>query len=184
VIGLFGGSFDPPHNGHVELVRAAKERFGLELLTVLVSASPGHKRVTTPAAVRFEMARAAFPDDEVMLDEHERTVDTLRAHPEWHDPLFLIGADEFADFPAWKAPDEVLRLTRLGVATRPGYPRERLESALDRLEAPDRVLFFEIEPLPAASRDLRARFDPAVVPAAVARIIERDGLYGAEARVH
>jgi nicotinate-nucleotide adenylyltransferase len=184
VIGLFGGSFDPPHNGHVELVRAAKERFGLEPLTVLVSASPGHKRVTTPAAVRLEMARAAFPDDEVVLDEHERTVDTLRAHPEWHDPLFLIGGDEFADFPTWKAPDEVLRLTRLGVATRPGYPRERLESVLERLEAPDRVLFFEIEPLPAASRDLRARFDPAFVPSAVARIIERDGLYSAEARVH
>jgi nicotinate-nucleotide adenylyltransferase len=184
MIGLFGGSFDPPHNGHVELARAAKERFGLERLAILVSTDPGHKRVATPAASRLEMARAAFPDDDVILDEHARTVDTLRAHPEWHDPLFLIGADEFCAFLTWKEPDEVLRLTRLGVATRPGYPRERLQSVLDRLDNPDRVLFFEIEPLATASRELRARFAPAAVPPAVAEIIEREGLYRHGARVH
>ena len=54
---------------------------------------PGHKQVATSAAARLEMARAAFPDDDVVLDSEARTVDTLRAHPEWDDPLFLIGAD-------------------------------------------------------------------------------------------
>lgn len=177
MIGLFGGAFDPPHLGHVEVARAAKEQFDFERLIVLVAASPGHKRVETPAEVRLELARAAFPDDEVVLDEHARTVDTLRAHPEWHDPLFLIGADEFCDFPTWKEPEEVLRLTRLAVATRPGYPRERLQSVLDRLEQPDRVLFFELRPQPHASRALRAGFDPAAVPPAVAEIVAREGLY-------
>jgi nicotinate-nucleotide adenylyltransferase len=180
VIGLYGGSFDPPHLGHVAVAREAKDRFGLEKLVILVSADPGHKRVDTPAEARLALARAAFPDDEVVLDEHARTVDTLRAHPEWHGPLFLIGADEFCDFLSWKEPQEVLRLARLGVATRPGYPRERLQSVLDRLEHPERVLFFEIEPLPHASRDLRSRFDPAGVPPEVADLVSSGGLYQGE----
>jgi nicotinate-nucleotide adenylyltransferase len=179
---LYGGSFDPPHRGHVELVRRAKEELGAERLTVLVSASPGHKHVETPADVRLRLARAAFPDDDVQLDEHARTVDTLRAQPEWDDPIFLIGADEFCDFGSWKEPDEVLRLTRLGVASRPGFPRERLERVLERLAQPDRVIFFEIEPTPVASRELRARLaageDVASdVPSAVEAIIRAEGLY-------
>jgi len=68
------------------------------------------------------------------------------------------------------------------VATRPGYPRERLDAVLERLSRPDRVLFFEIEPLPITSRDLRdrvARGEPidAFVPPAVADLISALGLY-------
>jgi nicotinate-nucleotide adenylyltransferase len=189
MVGLYGGSFDPPHLGHVELGRRAKEELGLQSLVVLVSADPGHKHVETPADVRLRLARAAFPDDEVVLDTDARTVDTLRAHPEWRDPVFLIGADEFCDFLSWKDPDEVLRLTRLAVATRPGFRRERLETVLEQLEQPGRVLFFEIEPLPISSRDLRARLAEgedvsAELPPAVAKIIGAERLYGPPTRVH
>jgi nicotinate-nucleotide adenylyltransferase len=177
MLGLYGGAFDPPHRGHVELARRAKEALGLPRLLVLVSAAPGHKRVETPAELRLRMARAAFPDDEVVLDEEPRTIDTLRAHPDWDDPIFLIGADEFCDFLSWKEPDGVLERTRLGVATRPGFPREKLESVLARLDRPDRVIFFDIEPTPVASRDLRSEFDPEDVPPAVAEIIRAEGLY-------
>lgn len=181
-VGLFGGSFDPPHRGHVELVHRAKEELGLERVVVLVSADPGHKHVETPADVRLRLARAAFPDDEVVLDEHARTVDTLRAHPEWEDPVFLIGADEFSDFLTWREPEEVLRRTRLAVATRPGFPRERLDTVLAELEHPERVRFFELEPTPVASRDLRARLAAGEdvsdeVPPAVGEILAREGLY-------
>jgi nicotinate-nucleotide adenylyltransferase len=184
VIGLYGGSFDPPHRGHVELARRAKEELGLGKLLVLVSSDPGHKRVETPADVRLQLARAAFPDDDVVLDEHARTIDTLRAHPEWSDPVFLIGADEFADFLSWREPDEVLRHARLAVATRPGFPRERLQAVLEQLEHPERVMFFEIEPTPISSRDLRARLANGEdvggeVPSAVRETIRSGGFYAA-----
>jgi nicotinate-nucleotide adenylyltransferase len=186
MIGLFGGSFDPPHRGHVELARRAKEELGLDPLVVLVSARPGHKRVETPADVRLRLAQAAFPDDQVVLDEHARTIDTLRAHPEWRDALFLIGADEFCDFLSWKEPNEILRLVRLAVATRPGFPRTRLDSVLAGLEHPERVAFYEIEPMPFASRDLRARLEAgedvaADLTPAVAQMVARERLYPRQA---
>jgi nicotinate-nucleotide adenylyltransferase len=181
-LGLYGGSFDPPHRGHVELARRAKEELGLGPLLVLVSADPGHKQVETPADIRLRLARAAFPDDEVLLDEYPRTVDLLRAHPEWSDPIFLIGADQFRSFLAWKEPDEVLRRARVAVATRPGFPHEELGPVLSQLEHPERVLFFEIEPTPVASRELRERLAAGdevspEVPPAVGELIRSEGLY-------
>ena len=81
------------------------------------------------------MARAAFPGDEVVLDDHARTIDLLRDHPEWQDAWFVLGADEFADFLSWKEPNEVLARVRLAVGTRPGFPPERLEAVLDGARA-------------------------------------------------
>jgi nicotinate-nucleotide adenylyltransferase len=173
-LGLFGGAFDPPHAGHVALVRAAKDALGLDRVVVVVTADPGHKRVETPVDVRLALARAAFPDDEVVLDEHGRTIDMLRAHPEWHGATFLLGADELQSFGDWKEPGEVLRLVRLGIATRPGHDVE--------LANPDRMTRFELAE-PASSRGLRERLERGedasdVIPAAVWGMIERDGLYG------
>jgi nicotinate-nucleotide adenylyltransferase len=181
-LGLFGGAFDPPHRGHVELLDQARRQLGLDRMIVLVVADPGHKAVDTPAEARLRLARAAFPEDEVVLDTHRRTIDTLRAHPEWTEPVFLIGADEFCAFPTWKEPDRVLELARLAVATRPGFPRERIEAVLAGLATPERVSFFELEPTPVASSDLRARLergddvDGDVPPAALA-IIRAEHLY-------
>jgi nicotinate-nucleotide adenylyltransferase len=181
-LGLYGGAFDPPHRGHVELARVAKGELGLDRLLVLVATDPGHKPVHTPAGVRLALARAAFPDDEVLLDEHARTIDLLRAHPEWDGSTLVIGADQFADFLSWKEPDEVLRRVRLAVATRPGYPQERLDAVLGRLEQPDRVEFFALEPIPLASSELRHRLGNgedvgADIPSGAAELIRRDALY-------
>jgi nicotinate-nucleotide adenylyltransferase len=183
-IGLFGGAFDPPHRGHVQLARSAKEQLGLDRLVVVVASQPGHKSVGTPAGLRLEMARAAFPDDEVVLDDHARTVDLLRAHPEWHDAWFVIGADEFCDFLSWKEPDEVLGMARLAVGTRPGFSPDRLQAVLHGLQRPERVRLFDMEPVPSASRELRRELVEAEVPAAVAEIIRREGLYRTMPRVH
>ena len=182
-VAIFGGAFDQPHRGHVGLARQAKLELDVPKLLVLVSADPGHKHVATPADARVRLAQAAFPDDDVRLDEFSRTVDLLRAHPEWEDPVLVLGADQFVAFPDWREPDEVLRLARLAVGTRPGFPQPRLEEALERLDRPERVRFFELaEPDPAASSDLRERLargedTGAELPPAVAAAIRAAGLY-------
>lgn len=184
--GLLGGAFDPPHTGHVLLAEAAVRRFGLDRLLVLVVADPAHKRVETPVEERLGLARAAFegvPAAEVRGDDHPYTVDSLRAGG--FDPaatVFLVGADEFASFPSWKEPDAILELVRLGVATRPGSPPERLEPVLEALRHPDRVELFEIPALAVSSSDLRSRLARGasvddLVPAPVARRIVERGLY-------
>jgi nicotinate-nucleotide adenylyltransferase len=185
VTAVLGGAFDPPHNGHVALARRAGERFGLDGLQVRVVVDPGHKHTTAPAGVRLELARLAFadvPGAVVEPEPHARTVDALAAAPLVDDALFLIGADEFAAFPTWKQPERVLELARLGVATRPGYPRDQLDAVLAQLDRPDRVELFELEPLAISSSDIRARVaagEPidALVPPAVAARIRELGLY-------
>ena len=183
-MGVLGGAFDPPHLGHVALARGGLQRFALERLLVRVVAEPGHRTVTAPAEARLRLAELAFEvvaEAEVALDPHPRTVDSLAALG-LSDPVFLVGADEFASFATWKEHDRVLDLARLGVATRPGYPRERLEAVLAGLARPERVVFFEIEPQPISSSSIRARIaagEPVdgLVPAAVAVEIDRLGLY-------
>jgi nicotinate-nucleotide adenylyltransferase len=180
-VGLLGGTFNPPHNGHVALARAAEEELALDDLVVLVAERPGHKRVGLDAPTRLRLARAAFPGRRVELDEHERTVDMLRDR-RFDDAVFLIGADEFCDFLDWKDPNGVLELAPVAVGTRPGYPRERLDRVLERLERPERVRFFELDPVPIASREVRdrvAKGEPidALVPPAVAAEIAELGLY-------
>lgn len=179
--GLLGGTFNPPHNGHLALARAAQDHFDLDGLTVLVAERPGHKEVQLDAGTRLKLAQAAFPDYQVEPDPHERTVDMLRAGS-WNEPLFLIGADQFADFLTWKDPEGVLALARIGVATRPGFPRERLDPVLQQLSRPDRIELFEIEPVPISSREIRDRVSrgesiDGLVPPAVAELIESLGLY-------
>ena len=183
-VGVFGGAFDPPHVGHVELARRGIERFGLDRLLVRVVEYPGHKDVSTAPEIRLHMAELAFApldEAEIALDRFARTVDSLEALG-LADPVFLVGADEFAALLSWKEPERVLELARLGVATRPGVDRSRLDETLSGLDRPDRVSFFEIEPLPVSSSDIRARAaagEPleGLVPPAVAAEIARLDLY-------
>jgi nicotinate-nucleotide adenylyltransferase len=177
VTGLYGGAFDPPHNGHVALAAGAKRAFGIPRLLVLVSENPGHKSTHSPAEVRLELARAAFPDDDVRLDPYPRTIELLRAE-RFDEPLFVLGADEFCDFLGWVEPDGILELAELAVGTRPGFPRERLDSVLGQLRRPERVHFFEIEPNRASSTAIRAGEAPDdLVPPAVAALIRHHHLY-------
>jgi nicotinate-nucleotide adenylyltransferase len=181
VTGVLGGAFDPPHVGHVALADAAERQLGLSDLVVVVVADPGHRDVHCPVETRLALAEAAFPSRQVEVDHHARTVDMLR-EGRWRDPIFLVGADEFADFPNWKEPDAVLELARLGVASRPGYPRERLEEVQGGLEHPERVLFFEVEPVPVSSSEIREKVArgesiDGLVPPAVAAEIAGRGLY-------
>jgi nicotinate-nucleotide adenylyltransferase len=169
---VLGGTFDPPHNGHLALLAGAKRHFGADRVLVLVVADPGHRRVHSPADVRLSLARLAFPDDTVELDEHPRTIDMLWAR-QLDDPVLVIGSDELLDFPTWKEPEDVLELARLAVGTRPGF---------EVPDAPERVIPFDMTPVPVSSTDIRRRAaadEPidGLVPPAVAAEIERLGLY-------
>ncbi|MDH4345753.1 MAG: adenylyltransferase/cytidyltransferase family protein [Thermoleophilia bacterium] len=184
VTGILGGAFDPPHLGHLALARAALARFELDRLLVRVVASPGHKTVVACPDHRLALARLAFAEiagAEVALDPHARTVDSLEELA-LTDPVFLVGADEFASFLSWKQPERVLELARLGVATRPGTARERLDAVLAAVDRPDRVAFFEIPRHDVSSSGIRRRvaagesIDGLVAPA-VAAEIARLGLY-------
>jgi len=184
-LGILGGAFDPPHVGHVVLAREAIERFRLERLIALVVAEPAHKPVETPLEQRLELARAAFaglPEVEVVADGHAYTVDFLRASDLPEDTVFVLGADELADFLTWREPDEILRHVRLAVATRPGYSRAQLDDVLARLERPERVELFEIPAVTASSTEVRTRVAAGrpiddIVPPEVARLVVALGLY-------
>ncbi len=180
---LYGGAFDPPHVGHVAVADAAREHFGVERLVILVSERPAHRETQASAEDRLALARAAFPRDDVRVDPYPRTVELLRAE-RFDDPVFVVGADQFAGFLSWAEPDEVLERATLAVATRPGFPRDELDAVLARLERPDRVVFLDIEPNPAASTAVRAGSAPDDVPPAAAQIIEERGLYVRDSGLH
>ena len=187
-VGILGGAFDPPHNGHVALAREAVEHFGLERLLVRVVADPGHKEVDTrargAAAARGARvrARSTWPRSRSTRSP-ARSTRSRRSRLD--DPVFLLGADELAAFPTWVRPERVLELARIGAATRPGTDLRRSRSAsIASLSRPDRVELFPITPLPVSSSEVRERVAEGLpiddlVPPAVAAEIERLGLYRA-----
>jgi nicotinate-nucleotide adenylyltransferase len=174
---ILGGIFDPPHNGHLALARAALEELLVDRLVVLVAAEPGHRGAVAPADERLRLAQAAFAElpATVELDEHSFTVDAVRGG-RFGDAYFVVGADEGADFPRWKEPEEVLSWVRLAVGTRSGYPPPDLE------RYGDRVVSFALASPPVSSSEVRERLvagEPVteLVPEAVARKLEVSGLY-------
>ena len=163
-IGLLGGAFDPPHNGHVAVAREALAQLDVRSLLVVVTAEAPHKSIDTPAETRLRLAEIAFAgesDTEVSRVELDRvgpsyTLDTVRwAAEQYGEPTFIIGADEFSDFLSWHDPAGVLAAARLAVATRPGFPHSRLDLVLRELDQPERVQFFSIPEIPTSSSQLR-----------------------------
>jgi nicotinate-nucleotide adenylyltransferase len=191
--GLLGGTFDPPHNGHVALAQAALEGLELERLVVMVAGQPPHKEADTDPETRFRLATAAFdgmPKVELSRAELERpgmdyTIDTLEtAEERWDDVVVVVGGDMFASFLSWRDPHRILEHARLGVAERPGTDRGRFDYVLRSLERPDRVSFFTMEPIDVSASEIRRRIAAGepyeeLVPPAVAQLIEELGLYRA-----
>jgi nicotinate-nucleotide adenylyltransferase len=183
-VGIFGGAFDPPHDGHLALAREAIEHFALARILVRVVADPGHKEVETPPRIRLALTELAFEtlvEAEVTLDVFARTADSLEALG-LADPIFLIGADELAAFPTWTRPDRVLELARIGAATRPGSDLPGLDRVIRSLTRPERIELFPITPHAISSSGIRERVVLGLpiddlVPAAVAAEIGRLGLY-------
>lgn len=171
-IGIFGGTFDPVHLGHLILAEQCRDQARLDEVQFIPSARPPHKqeRTLTPFDRRVEMlalaisGQPAFRINEIEKDRPgpSYTVDTLRQLQADDRELFLIlGADSLHDLPGWHDPCAILRLANLLIVGRPGHPlpapqvvRQSLSCGSD---TPIRLEAVECPLIDIASRDLRRR---------------------------
>jgi nicotinate-nucleotide adenylyltransferase len=173
-VGVFGGTFDPVHVGHLVLAEQCREQGRLDEVWFVPSARPPHKRdrPLTPFGQRAEMlalAIAGNPAFRVDPSEKDRpgpsfTVDTLADFRQRHPDcafFLLIGSDTLKDLPTWKEPARVVEQATLLVVARPGHPvlsAEQLRAALDLPEEmPVRLRHVEAPLIDVASRELRER---------------------------
>jgi len=195
-VGVFGGTFNPPHIGHLACARAALAELGLERLLLVPVAQPPHKEAEADPGVEHRLAMcslAAAGDRRVEVSRLEAdrggpsfTVDTLRAlheaNPE-DELTFVAGGDMAASLPSWREPEEVLRLARFAVAERTGAERDRVRAAVTGLAGAERLEFFDMPRVDVSSSAVRralaeGRPVDALITDAVARYIDEHGLYG------
>lgn len=139
VIGLLGGSFDPPHAGHVHITRAALTRFGLDEVWWLVSpGNPLKARGPAPLAERMQAARAMMRHPRVVVTDIEarlgtrytaETIAALRRRYPGVRFVWLMGADNLAQFHRWQDWRQIMETVPVGVLARPG---DRISARLSR----------------------------------------------------
>jgi len=196
-IGLLGGTFNPPHIGHLVCAQEAWAQLALDRVLFVPVHSPPHKQVAGDPGVerRVALCEAAVAADERFAVSRVEadvpgpsyTIDTLNrlheARPE--DQLtFIVGGDMAASLPEWREPRTILERCTLGVAARDGVGREQILERLDR-ELPgaaERIRFFDMPRIDVSSTLIRSRVAAGrpvryLVPDAVAEHIEREGLY-------
>jgi nicotinate-nucleotide adenylyltransferase len=194
-LGVFGGTFDPPHSGHLRLAEAARAQLRLDKVLWVVTADPPHKQgqPLSPPADRLALVQAAIagrPDFELSRVDLDRpgphwAADTVRLLAEQFPGahlIYLMGGDSLRDLPTWGRPLELLAHCTLGVLRRPqdAIDLTALEYALPGVAA--KTVFVEAPPSPAASNDIRRRIAAGesvvdLVPAAVAEVIRARRLY-------
>jgi nicotinate-nucleotide adenylyltransferase len=197
-LGLFGGSFDPIHRGHIEPVREARRILGLDRVIYLPTAKPPHKpgRVLAPAFARYAMVEMALLSEEgLYASTHELTVDRpaytietlehFRAEMPAAELFLLIGGDSFADLHLWLRWREIPRAAQVVVLARPGWDFETipLDPEVAELARTDRVLLLRQPPVDVSStrlRELLAAGFPlpeGAVPDLVVRFLQKYDLY-------
>ena len=195
-VGILGGTFNPPHLGHLVCASEAAHQLGLDRVLLTPVAVPPHKRaeVDPGPAERLELCRLAVAGDErlavcdieVVRGGPSYTVDTLR---ELHarDPedqlTFILGGDIALGLPEWREPEAVLGLATLAIAERSGAIRADVAERLDEVFPGVASLeFFDMPRIDISSSDIRRRVAAGeqiryLVPDAVADRIEQGGLY-------
>jgi nicotinate-nucleotide adenylyltransferase len=184
MIGILGGTFDPVHNAHLAMARAALEALPLNEILFVPTGSPGYRHAPVASAQhRVAMLKLALQGEpRYRIDERELapeasgyTVDTLkslRSEIGSSESLYLlIGADQYAALPTWRRPDQVKKLARIAVFARPGFKA----SGGDAETVP-------MKPLPISASEIRARAARGedlrgLVPPAVAGYIAKHKLY-------
>ena len=194
-VGLLGGTFNPPHIGHLICAQEAYAQLELDHVLWMPVYSPPHKEAVGDPGVeaRVELCRRAVAGDERFsvsrieadVPGKSYTVDTLRrlheSRPE--DQLtFIMGGDMAYALPTWHQPETVLALATVAVAERAGVTRDQIRQHLAGLAGADRIRFFDMPRLDISSSDIRARVAAGrpiryLVPDAVADYIASEGLY-------
>ena len=196
-LGIYGGTFDPPHIGHLIIASEIRQALGLDAVLFVPAGVPPHKdpAAVTPAADRLAMLQLAvagnptFAIDTIELDRAgpSFTADTLAAvhGRELGAQLwFIMGADSLNDLHTWRNPERIVSLARLAVAVRSGH-RVELNQVLGRTPtARDRIDVIDTPLIEIASRELRERIAAGrtldyLVPNAVVRYITERSLYEA-----
>ena len=199
-IGIFGGSFNPPHNGHIRAAQECVERLALDRLLLVPDAAPPHKALApdSPSArQRYEMVqlaardipRAEVSDIELRRSGKSYTVDTLRelqAQYPGDELLLLMGTDMFLSFERWRAPDEIVRIAQIVCMHRRETDealRQQLAEQTARLTAKGaQVVMAENDALELSSTTVRRMlaFDCAerYLPPEVLTYIKTNALYG------
>ena len=195
-LGILGGTFNPPHLGHLICAQEAYLQLGLDQVMLIPARIPPHKPVEHEPGPehRLALCRLAIDGDarftvsalEVDRPGPSYTVDTLEElhslSPE--NELFLIlGGDVAAGLPYWREPERVLSFATVAVAKRRGTSRSAVDQALSSIRGGDRVQFFRMPRIGISSTQVRRRAKSGVsikyiVPDAVASYIEEHGLYG------
>jgi len=196
-LGLLGGTFNPPHIGHLVCAQEAHAQLGLDRVLLVPVHTPPHKETDGDPGVevRVALCEAAVAGDERLgvsraeadVPGRSYTVDTLnRLHDARPDDqlTFIVGGDMAASLPQWREPQAILELCTIGAAARDGVGRD---AVLERLErelpgASSRIEFFDMPRIDISSTLIRRRVaagEPVryLVPDAVAASIEREGLY-------
>jgi nicotinate-nucleotide adenylyltransferase len=171
MLGIFGGTFDPPHLGHLILAMEARVRLDLDRLFWMLTPDPPHKlgQTITPVEHRLAMVRLAIAGDpqfELSTVELDRpgphyALDTVKIVADRNpgaDIVYLMGGDSLSDLPGWHRPaDLVAALRYIGVMRRPGNPIDlsALEKQIPGLT--DKVRFIDVPQLDIASQEIRRR---------------------------
>jgi nicotinate-nucleotide adenylyltransferase len=194
-VGVLGGSFNPPHLGHLAIAADACSQLDLEQVVFVPAGAPPHKDIAdnVPAAVRLEMTRLAVAGDErfsvsaVEIDLGLRfTSDTLAELHRRHAGralAFIAGSDALLQFATWHEPATILDLALLAVAPRPGDDLHAVQAAAARWGA-GRVVVLSSVTIGVSSSMIRGRVRAGqpiryLVPPAVAGFIADSGLYHA-----
>jgi nicotinate-nucleotide adenylyltransferase len=178
-LGLLGGTFNPPHIGHLICAQEAWSQLGLDRVLLVPVHTPPHKEAAEDPGVeaRVELCELAVGGDprlgvsriDADVPGPSWTVDTLRRlherHPE-HHLTFIVGGDMARSLPTWREPEAILELAELGIAGRDGATRDDIEAGLGALRgSAGRLRFFEGRPI---------RY---LVPDPVAAAVERSRMY-------
>ncbi len=199
-LGVFGGTFDPIHYGHLAIAEEAREALGLERVLFVPAGAPPHKqdRPTSPAVHRAAMVAAAIADNpafELSRVELERpglsyTVDTLRslreravaAGGEAVELWFVLSVEALRELPTWHEPRQLVGLCRFAVAPRPGVARPSRRWLVEAFGTAEPFVFLDGPHVGISASEIRARVQAGrsiryLVPPAVAAYVEAHRLY-------